>query len=449
MNTTARTTSQRLARLGVVITLVATMFVGAAVAAGLAPSTPSPPGGSAVASSFDGAASAGDLQAGITSLQVRLERLPGDWQSWATLGTAYVQQARITADPSYYDKAEGAFARSLREQPDGNEPALTGRASLAAGRHDFTAALGLARQAVKVNPYGAAAHGLRGDALLELGRYDEAFTAFQRMVDLRPGVPSYARASYAWELRGDTPRARAALEQALAVAYNSADIAFVRYYLGELAWNAGHPAAADRHYVEGLRRDPSYVPLLAGRAKVAAAQGRKQAAVRGYTEVVGRLPQPSYVIELGDLYASLDQGANARDQYALVAGERQLLVAAGVNVDLELALYDADHGRPRAALRAARAEWQRRRSVFVEDAYGWALHLNGRSEQALVHARRAQRLGTRSALFAFHKGMIEHSLGMRAAARADLRRALRINPGFSTLQVPQARRALAQLAPSS
>lgn len=449
MNTSTRTTSQRLARLAVVMTLAATMFIGAAVAAGLAPGTSSPPGGPAVASSFNGAVSAGDLQAGITSLQVRLERLPGDWQSWATLGTAYVQQARITADPSYYDKAEGAFARSLQQQPDGNEPALTGQASLAAGRHDFTAALDLAREAVKVNPYGAAAHGVRGDALLELGRYHEAFAAFQRMVDLKPGVPSYVRASYAWELRGEVSRARAALEQALAVAYTSADVAFVRYYLGELAWNAGHLAAADRHYVWGLRRDPSYAPLLAGRAKVAAAQGRTQAAVRGYTEVVARLPQPSYVIELGDLYASLGQGAKARDQHDLVAGAQQLLAAAGVNVDLELALYDADHGRPRAALRAARAEWQRRRSVFVEDAYGWALHVNGHSAQALVHARRAQRLATRSALFAFHKGMIEHSLGMRAAARADLRKALRINPHFSTLQVPQARRVLAQLAPSS
>ncbi len=444
----ALTASQRLVRLAVVITLAATMFVGAAVANGLAPSLSPPSAGLAVADSFEGVASVDDLEAGITSLQVRLDRLPGDAQSWAALGVAYVQQARITADPSYYTKAEGAFARSLREQPHDNEPALTGQAALATGRHDFTAALALARQAVDVNPYGAAAHGLRGDALLELGRYGGAFAAFQRMVDLKPGVPSYARASYAWELRGDLARARAALEQALATAYTAADVAFVRYYLGELAYNAGDPVAADRHYVEGLRRDPSSVPLLAGRARVAAAQGRTKAALRGYTKVVRRLPQASYLIELGDLYASLGLDAKARDQYELVGIEQRLLAAAGVNVDLELAVYDADHGRPRAALRAARAEWRRRRSVFVQDAYAWALHVNGRSGQALIHARRAQRLGTRSALLTFHKGMIEQSLGMRAAARADLRRALRINPHFSTLQVPQARRALAELTRS-
>ncbi|MBA2529739.1 MAG: tetratricopeptide repeat protein [Euzebyales bacterium] len=432
----------------VVLGLAAALLLGSAVIGNAPPTPAAGPTGSAVPASFEGPATAGDLQGAVTSLQARLGRLPGDWRAWASLGGAYVQQARITADPAFYAKAEGAFARSLQEHPHGNEPALTGQASLAAGRHDFDAALDLARMAVDVNPYGAAAHGVLGDALLELGRYDEAFEAFQRMVDLRPGVPSYARASYAWELRGNIPAARDALEQALAAAYSPADAAFVRFYLGELAWNAGDPEAADRHYAQGLREDGSFVPLMVGRAKVAAAQGRTRAAIRKYTTVVGRQPQPSYLIELGDLYASLGDRTKAQQHYDLVTAQQRLLSAAGVNVDLELALYDADHGSPKAALRAASAELRKRRSVFVEDAYAWALHVNGRSSEALVHARRAQRLGTRSAQFAYHKGMIEKSLGMDDAARADLRRALRINPHFSTLQAPRARRALEDLGPT-
>ncbi len=440
----------RLGRLIAAVGLAVAMFVGAAVAAGRPASPPPAPGGDPVAGSFEGPTSAGDLEGAVRSLQARLARLPGDWRAWAALGRAYLQQARITADPSYYEKADGAFARSIEEHPEDNEPALTGQAALAAGRHDFAAARDLARRAVELNPYGAPAHGVLGDALLELGRYDDAFASFQRMVDLKPGVPSYFRASYAWELRGDVARARSALEQALRTAYTPADIAFVRFYLGELAWSTGDLATAERHYAAGLRRDPSFVPLLAGRAKVAAAQGRTRAALRTYTDVVERQPQPSYLIELGDLYASLGRSADAREQYELVAVQQQLLAAAGVNVDLELAIYDADHGRPQAALRAAAAEHERRPgNVFVADAYAWALHVNGRSEEALVHARRAQRLGTRSALFAYHKGMIERSLGNDAAARADLRRALRINPHFSPLHAPRARRALAALSRSS
>lgn len=117
-----------------------------------------------------------------------------------------------------------------------------------------------------------------------------------------------------------------------------------------------------------------------------------------------------------------------------------------MNVDLDFVIYDADHGRAGAALRAARAELRTRSSVFVHDAYAWALHVNGRSREALEYAKRAERLGTRSAQFAYHKGMIEKALGHDDAARADLRRALRINPHFSTLQSVQARKALEDLA---
>ena len=41
----------------------------------------------------------GTLSQQIASLQRRLRALPSDWSSWATLGLAYVQEARVTADP--------------------------------------------------------------------------------------------------------------------------------------------------------------------------------------------------------------------------------------------------------------------------------------------------------------------------------------------------------------
>jgi len=125
--------------------------------------------------------------------------------------------------------------------------------------------------------------------------------------------------------------------------------------------------------------------------------------------------------------------------------EERLFRVAGVNVDLELALFDADHGAHRRALTEARAEWGRRHSVLVADALGWALLQNGRPVQALRFARRATRLGYRDALLYFHKGMIETALHDRVAARRDLRYALAINPHFSILYSPVARRTVASL----
>ncbi|MDQ3431166.1 MAG: tetratricopeptide repeat protein [Actinomycetota bacterium] len=438
--------SRRLLAPLAVFGLALVMLLGAGVAFTDAP--PAPPRDAQPRGASTGPAEVAardDLAATVTTLQSRLRRLPGDWDSWAALGAAYVQQARITADPTYYAKAEGALRRSLEERPDDNAAAFTGLAALAVARHDFAAGLRLARRAERLNPYSAAALGVRSDALIELGRYEEAFAALQRMVDLKPGVASFTRASYSYELRGDLRGARYALRQALDLAGSPADAAYAAYYLGELAWNSGDVRGAARHYADGLRRDPSFTPLLAGRAKVAAARGRTEQALRDYRTVVERLPQPSYVIEYADLLTSLGRDAEATRQHALVAAEQELFRSQGVNVDLELALYDADHGRPGPALQAARAEWDRRRSVHVEDAYAWALHVNGRPAEALPHAAAAERLGTRSALFAYHRGVIEAALGQDGAARRSLSRALRINPHFSVLHAPRAKQLLSEL----
>jgi len=391
------------------------------------------------------AGSSGELSTAIGRAQRQLERLPGDWPTWAGLGMAYVQQARLTADPSYYSRADGALRRSLAVRPDGNALALVGLGALAAARHDFPAALRYGEQAAALDPFSAAARGVTADALIELGRYDAAWVAVQQMVDLRPDTGSLARASYAAELRGDVTGARELLTEALEYAPSAADAGYALYYLGELAWNSGDLAGAADRYAEGLRRAPSYLPLLAGRAKVAAARGRLDSAVADYRTVVGRLPLPSYLTEYGDLLAARGDRAGAEQQYAVVRTAARLQAAAGVDVDLEQALFDADHGAPAAALRAARAEYAVRRSVVAEDTLAWALHVNGRSAEALPHAKAALRLGTRSALFRYHLGMISAAVGDGAGARRELATALRLNPHFSPLHAPRTRAELTRL----
>jgi len=389
----------------------------------------------------------GSLPQLITSLQRRLRALPADWRSFARLGSAYVQEARMTADPTYYPKAEGALARSLALHGGGNFEALTGMAALAAARHDFAGALAWAERAVAVNPYSADARAIKGDAQLELGRYDEAFATFQKAVDLKPELSTYARVSYAWELQGNVPNAIRAMGLALDSAGTAADSAWAANQLGELYWNSGgRLELADRWYRFAMARDPSFVPPRAGVAKLEAARGQLGRAIRDYTWVVDRYPLPEYVIALGDVLSVSGRADAAARQYQLVHVEEQLFRAGGVNVDLEIALFDADHHVDLAAgLAAAWAEWGRRHSIHVADALGWQLYANGRYAEALAYADRALRLGTRSALFLFHRGMIERALGMTAAARRDLAAALRINPRFSILWGGRAGKVLRSL----
>ena len=92
--------------------------------------------------------------------------------------------------------------------------------------------------------------------------------------------------------------------------------------------------------------------------------------------------------------------------------------------------------------------WARRHSIVAADAMGWALHAAGRDREALPYVRQATSLGTKDAKLLYHRGMVELGAGQRAAATASLRAALRIDPDFSPLHAPRARRALAALEAS-
>ncbi|KOT46493.1 tetratricopeptide repeat protein [Streptomyces caelestis] len=394
-----------------------------------------------------GALAGGDLGAGIRSLQAHLRAQPRDFGGWATLGTAYVEQARTQGDPSRYPQAERALERSLALAP-GNERALAGRAALAAARHDFTGALAYADRALEQNPHSERALCSRIDALVELGRYEEAADAAATADRRRPGVPVFTRYAYVRELRGDVRTAREVLRRALDGASSPADVAYVATALGQLAWNQGEYEAALTHYARALAADDGYLPALEGRARAQAAGGDRAGAVKTLEQVVVRSPLPGPLVALGELYE--ERGADgdrakARDQYALVDAWTALARAGGVDADLDTALAAADHGDAGEALRAARAEWDRRHSVHTADALAWALHVNGRDEEALPYARRATATGYRDAAFLYHRGVIEKATGHDRAARRSLTAALELNPGFSPPGARAARAALKEL----
>jgi tetratricopeptide (TPR) repeat protein len=394
-----------------------------------------------------GAADAGstvdEVSRSIAAARKRLERVPGDWTTWAELGVAYVQQARVTGDPSHYARAEEALNKSLQVRPADNAPALTGLGALAAARHDFAAALDFGTRSLSIDPYKAATHGVVADALVELGRYPEAYEAIQKMVDLRPDTSSYARASYSFELRGDVANARDVMDRALTAATGPADAAFALEHLAGLAFDSADLATARSHVDDGLRRFRGHPPLLALRGRIAAASGDTAAAVADYRAALAKLPEPAYAAELGDLLAATGDAAGAEQQYALVRASAALLREQGVDVDTELAVFAADHGDPAGALGAAQAAFAKRPSIWVADALAWALHVAGRDAEALPYADQALKLGTRNAMLSYHRGAIRAALGDRAGASADLSAALALNPRFSVRHAPEATRLLA------
>ena len=380
----------------------------------------------------------------VQQLQSAFRADPQDARSATLLGLAYQQRARETGDPGYYTRSEGVLRRAIALEPK-DALALSGLGALALARHEFGEALELGRRAVALAPGSARHYGVVGDALVELGRYREAFEAFDTMSRLRPSLSSYARTAYARELIGDTPGAIRAMQLAVDAATSAAEpTAWTRVQLGKLHWNHGRLRAAEREYRIALAVVPGYPFALDALALVEAARGRYGRAIALERRAAEAVPLPQYVGTLGDLYALTGRKAAAREQYALVGAIEQLLNANGVRTDLELALFDLDHGiRPSRALARARASLAERPSIAAEDVLAWALERNGRCREALPHSRRALRLGTQDALMFFHRGMIERCLGQEAQARSWFRRALSLNPHFSLLWAPVARQALA------
>ncbi|XVU25883.1 tetratricopeptide repeat protein [Actinoplanes sp. CA-054009] len=380
----------------------------------------------------------------IAAAERRVERVPDDWRTWAELGTAYVERARTTGEAADYVRARVALDRSQQIRPRDNALALTGQGALAAALHDFPAALRHGRAALAVDPYRAAALGVVADALIELGRYDEAFPTIQRMVDLRPDASSYARASYAWELRGDIGRATDAMRRALDAAPNAADGAFARLHLGQLAADDGDLDAAATEFTEGLRLLPGHPPLRLGLARIRAARGDTAGAIAEFRAVLATSPRPVYAAELGDLLTAAGRAGEAAEEYARARRGWADEALSGTPPEPDPVLFAADRREP-VALDAARRLYARQPGIAAADALGWALRAAGRPAEALRYADQALRLGTRSALGHYHRGLILADLGRRDAARADLTTALRLNPHFSFRHAPEARAALARL----
>jgi tetratricopeptide (TPR) repeat protein len=386
------------------------------------------------------------LSADIVRLQGLVRANPSDSGSLALLGLDYVAQAKATGDPSYYPKAEGVLDSSLALNPSTGFQAMAGKAALKAAQHDFTGARAWARRGLAVDPYNATLYGSLTDAETQLGHYDAAAAAAQKMLDLKPGVPSLTRGEYVYELRGQLPQARDLLRRALEQAGTPGDRAFVHSTSAELALATGDAPTALREAEAGLAAQPTYRALLSTKARAEAALGRVDDALRDFAQVVAAVPEPQYLVEYGEYLDSLGRHDEATQQYALFEAEAELFRANGVALDTEPTLFYADHGNPAKALEYGQKGLRARPFVEMQDAYAWALHANGRDAEALTYARRAAALGTRNALFLFHRGMIEKSLGQRTEALADLRAALSLNPHFSPRAVPLARAAVQALS---
>jgi tetratricopeptide (TPR) repeat protein len=340
----------------------------------------------------------------VADYQRAVQAAPGNAAAYAGLGEAYLARARETSDPGFYSRAQRAFGAALRRDPR-SLGALIGAGTLAGLRHDFPEQLRLGRTAAAQAPRLARPLTVIADAEIELGRYPEAARTIQRLVDTKPGLAAYSRASYYRELSGDSAGAVAAMRLAVAAGGVSENVAYVQVLLGDLELGRGHVRAARLAYTSALRSLRGFPAGMVGLARVDAAGGDLGRAAARLRRASARLPLTSTLGLLAQVEQRLGHPAAARAALDTARAQQRLFRAAATAPDAEAVLFEADHGSPAAAVALGRRVWRSMPSVRSADALGWALTRSGRPAVGYSFARRAVALGSRDPSFRLHAGI--------------------------------------------
>ena len=341
----------------------------------------------------------------IQVAQATVARNPKDAAGYTGLGAAYFQRARETGDVSDYQLAEESLSKSLDlDSTDFPADAALGTmAQVCMGEHRFDDALSYAHKALSLGSGDVSPFAIVGDAYADMGEYDKAAAAYSRLTPAdmtlspRAAYARDSRLSYLKFIAGDTAGAIALMKTAIMEGVEAQlpgeNLAWLYYELGEYDTQAGDPASADAAYLAALNTHPGDYRALAALARLRANNGRYAEAIVLYQKAIAVVPMPSFIAELGDLYATTGNQAEAQKQYALVEYIGLLGRINQVLHNRDLALFYADHDMKLAeALDLAQKELEVRHDVYTWDALAWALYKNGKLAEAAQASEKALQL---------------------------------------------------------
>ncbi|UOQ98856.1 transposase [Hymenobacter sp. 5317J-9] len=378
-----------------------------------------------------------NTKAAIEGLLAKLRQNPNDHKSRLLLAQAYMQEARVTGDHPYYDGAAMALLEEVLQAEPDNFEALCCKASLSLTQHHFAQGLGIAEQARQLNPNSGFVYGLLTDANVEMGHYDEAIKMADKMNELRPDLPAYARVSYLREIYGDVPGAIQAMDMAVKAGYIGLEqTEWTRVALGHLHEISGDTARARGYYLMALAARPGYAYALAGMGRIAAARHDYPAAIKYYQQARGLVKDYAFADELTDLYRLNGQPDEAKkmaeESIAMLASAAQEAddnEQMGHYADRELAYAYLKTNELDKALEHAKIEYARRPdNIDVNETMAWVLYKRGQYAEAQKYMQVARRTGSKNPVLLGRAGLILTKLGKTAEGQALLESSLKTAP---------------------
>jgi tetratricopeptide (TPR) repeat protein len=339
------------------------------------------------------------------ALQSKIKKDPTDVKSILALTTLYVQEARITGNHMYYDRAALKCVNRVLTLDSLNCEALTFKSLIYLSQHHFADGLALAEKAHQINPFNAFIYGLLVDGNVEMGQYDSAVANADRMVSVRPDIRSYSRISYLREIHGDYHGAIEAMKMAVnAGGQGDETTEWSRVQLGRLYESTGDLKSAEMHYTIALDERPGYAYALAGLARVAVANKNLSKAIDYYRTADSMITDYSIKEEWADAYALAGKKESADSLTAIVINalskdEQSSLSNDNIGhyADRELAYAYLKTNNYDKALEHALMEYNRRPdNIDVNETVAWVYYCKKQYAEALPYLRVALKTHSRS-----------------------------------------------------
>ena len=393
-----------------------------------------------------------NTKAAIEGLLAKLRANPGDQKSRLLLAQAYMQEGRITGNHPYYDGAAMELLDQVLKTEPENFEALCCKSSLCLTQHHFAQGLGLAEQAVKLNPSSGFVYGLLTDANVEMGHYDEAVKMADKMNALRPDLPAYARVSYLREIYGDMPGAIQAMDMAVKAGYIGLEqTEWTRVALAHLYEVQGDTTKARGYYQMALYARPGYAYALAGLGRMAAARNDYPRAIKLYQEARITVKDYAFADELTDLYRLNGEPKEAEkmadesiDMLANAAKEADSNEQMGHYADRELAYAYLKTNELDKALEHAKIEYARRPdNIDVNETMAWVLYKRGQYAEAQKYMQVARRTGSKNPVLLCRAGLILTKLGKNAEGQILIENSLKTAPYLNSEVEAEGKKLLA------
>ncbi len=372
----------------------------------------------------------------IESLQDDIRRNPGHTESKIKLAQAYMQEARITGDHGYYDALAYQLVNEVLKKDESHFEALSCKATLQATAHQFTDALETCKKAVKINPHSAYIYGVLCDANVELGNYEEAIKAADKMVSLRPDIRSYSRISYLREIFGNYDGAKEAMELALHSNIPGLEqTEWARVYLGKLNELTGNTDKAEQLYSASLIHREHYAPALAGLARISKLKKDYSKAIEFYNEAIESQNDYAYHQELGEILATMNQPTQSAKEFAtakdmLIKHQHPTSEENGIghNIDRELAQLFLVMHEYDLAYNSASIEYSRRpKNIDVNETLSWCCYQRKMYREAQYYMLHALNTKSKNAELLYKAGLIFQKNNHPLIAASYFKNAMKVN----------------------